>query len=298
MVNVQSKPKRNSRSRRRRNARSSGTTNIVMSQRKNDFNDKTWWLVDTNPIGGEEMISRQGASPLIKRCMSTHGWSETKARKVLNAYRQFLSLKKETKDWHDDNILSPCYLVEQMWRSHILDVVNYCHDMMLLCGHVLGYNPDGALDHVEKQRRDETTHAKLLERFGSQYDKEMWGFSSSSSRQMIQRVQKDHKMSSSRQIQRAQKEQNMSSKFMIYVKFHDKTMSFWVKSTDTIGHVKDAIQQKRNISSHLQRLTYGFKSLDDARTLDDCNITKECTLHLCRIYSKTTNRSYRCKLIE
>lgn len=114
---------------------------------------------------------------------------------------------------------------------------------------------------------------------------------------MIQRV-KDHKMSSSRQIQKAQREQKMSSKFQIYVKYHDKTMTFWVRATDTIGRVKDAIQQKRNIPSHLQRLTYGFESLDDAKTLDDCNITKECTLHLCRIYSNTSNRSYRCKLVE
>lgn len=185
-----------------------------------------------------------------------------------------------------------------MWRSHILDVVNYCHDMMLLCGHVLGYNPDRALNHVEKQRRDETTHAKLFERFGSEYDKAIWGFSPTSRQQMIQRVQKDYKMSSSRQIQKAHKEQSMSSKFQIHVKYHDKTMMFWVKSTDTIGRVKDAIQQKRSIPSHLQRLTYGFKSLKDERTLDDCNITKECTLHLCRIYSKTTNRSYRHKFVE
>jgi hypothetical protein len=142
-----------------------------MSQRKNYFNDKTWWLVDTNPIGGEEMMSRQGATPLVKRCMRTHGWNESKARKVLNAYRQFLSLKKEMKDWD----LSPCYLVDQMWRSHILDVVNYCHDMMLLCGHVVGYNPDRALDHVEKQRRDETTQpnsssvlaVSMTKRFGA-----------------------------------------------------------------------------------------------------------------------------------
>jgi hypothetical protein len=271
----------------------------MMSQRKNDFNDKTWWLVDINPIGGEEMISRQGATALVKRCMRAYCWNESKARKVLNAYRQFLSLKKETKDWND-NILSPCYLVDQMWQIHILDVVNYCHDMMLLCGHVVGYNPDCALDHVEKQKREETTHA-LLERFGSEYDKEMWCFSSSSSnsRQMIQRVQKDHKMSSSRQIQRAQKEQKkMSSKFQIYVKYHDKTMTFWVRANDTIGRVKDAIQQKRDIPSHLQRLTYGFKALTDERTLDDCNITKECTLHLCRIYSKTSNRSYRCNFNE
>ena len=58
---------------------------ILMTQRENDFNDKTWWMVDINPIGGDDMSSRQGATPLVKRCMRTYGWDEVKARKVLNA---------------------------------------------------------------------------------------------------------------------------------------------------------------------------------------------------------------------
>ena len=63
-----------------------------------------------------------------------------------------------------------------MWHCHILDVVNYCHDMMLLCGHVVGHNPDGALDFVGKQKRDETTLAALKEHFES-YDEEVWNYS-------------------------------------------------------------------------------------------------------------------------
>jgi ubiquitin len=148
---------------------------ILMTQRENDFNDKTWWMVDINPIGGEDMSSRQGATALVKRCMRTYGWDEVKTRKVLNAYRQFITLKKEHEDW-DAEILSPCYLVDQMWHSHILDVVNYCHDMMLLCGRVVGHAPDGALDYAAKQQRDETTREALQERFGS-YDEEVWDYS-------------------------------------------------------------------------------------------------------------------------
>ena len=145
---------------------------MLVPPRNNDFNAKTWWMVDLDPV---EETSLQGASALVKRCMRTYGWDETKARKVLAAYRQFLVLKKELKDWNAQ-ILSPCYLVDQMWHSHILDVVNYCHDMMLLCGHVVGHNPDGALDFVGKHERDETTIAALKEHFG-RYDEEVWNFS-------------------------------------------------------------------------------------------------------------------------
>ena len=145
---------------------------ILVSPRESDFNETTWWMVDLNSIVEG---SSQGASALVKRCMRTYGWDETKARKVLAAYRQFLVLKKELKDWNAE-ILSPCYLVDQMWHCHILDVVNYCHDMMLLCGHVVGHNPDGALDYAAKQKRDATTLAALKEHFES-YDEAMWNFS-------------------------------------------------------------------------------------------------------------------------
>ena len=145
---------------------------MLVPPREDDFNETTWWMVDLNSIVEG---SSQGASALVKRCMRTYGWDETKGRKVLAAYRQFIILKKELKDWNAE-ILSPCYLVDQMWHSHILDVVNYCHDMMLLCGHVVGHNPDGALDFVGKQKRDETTLAALKEHFG-RYDEEVWNFS-------------------------------------------------------------------------------------------------------------------------
>eukprot|EP00984_Skeletonema_dohrnii_P018540 scaffold8681_cov96-Skeletonema_dohrnii-CCMP3373.AAC.5 len=145
---------------------------ILVPSREDDFNERTWWMVDLTPIGSS---SSQGASALVKRCMRMHGWDEAKARKVLSSYRQFIALKKNLQDWNAE-ILSPCYLVDQMWHCHILDVVNYCHDMMLLCGHVVGHNPDGALDTAAKQKRDDTTRASLEEHFGS-YDKEVWDYS-------------------------------------------------------------------------------------------------------------------------
>mmetsp|Transcript_3269 Transcript_3269/g.5457 ORF Transcript_3269/g.5457 Transcript_3269/m.5457 type:complete len:135 (+) Transcript_3269:80-484(+) len=46
---------------------------ILVPSRENDFNMKTWWMVDLVPV---EESSLQGASALVKRCMRIHGWDE------------------------------------------------------------------------------------------------------------------------------------------------------------------------------------------------------------------------------
>ena len=61
---------------------------------------------------------------------------------------------------------------DQMWHQHILDVVNYYHDMMLLCGRVIGHNPDGAM--AGKAERDEATKNALEQRFPD-YERDIWG---------------------------------------------------------------------------------------------------------------------------
>jgi small ubiquitin-related modifier len=106
--------------------------------------------------------------------MRVYYWNEEKARKVLKAYRQFLFLKKHYGDW-DATMLSPSLLVDQMWHQHILDVVNYCHDMMLLCGRLIGHNPDGAADAEGKIARDRRTREGLDRHFEGEYEKEIWG---------------------------------------------------------------------------------------------------------------------------
>jgi small ubiquitin-related modifier len=109
----------------------------------------------------------------VARCQREYLWDEAKCRRVLNAYRQFLELKKTFEDW-DATILSPSQVVDQMWHQHLLDVTNYCHDTILLCGHVVGHNPDGALDGPAKAARTKTTRDALFENFGSDYNKKMW----------------------------------------------------------------------------------------------------------------------------
>mmetsp|Transcript_33010 Transcript_33010/g.69478 ORF Transcript_33010/g.69478 Transcript_33010/m.69478 type:complete len:413 (-) Transcript_33010:151-1389(-) len=151
--------------------RSTETTDTIMSSRQNDFSERSWWMVDVDSYD-EEGSSNQGATALVKRCMRAHDWDLAKTRKILSAYKQFLALKKTLGDW-DATLLSPCLLVDQMWHQHILDNFNYYHDVMLLCGHFVGHNPDGALDLDGKVRRDRFTRECLRQHFGS-YDTDVW----------------------------------------------------------------------------------------------------------------------------
>ena len=145
---------------------------IQIAARDNSVSADRWWMVDLH-YARANRGDRQGASYLVRRCMETHGWPESKARRVLKAYRQFLALKQATQDW-DATRLSPPLLVDKMWHAHILDVVNYVHDMMLLCGHVVGHNPDGALDEEAKAERIQATRAALLGRFAEECDADIW----------------------------------------------------------------------------------------------------------------------------
>jgi hypothetical protein len=138
-------------------------TQVSVFSRPSDFNETTWDIIDLE----HRPHLTQGATPLVARCMRVYNWPESQARKIVKAYRQFLVLKKIKEDWNAE-ILSPSAEVGLMWHQHILDVVNYSHDCMLLCGHVVGHNADGGVNDSAQAERRRLTRAALTEHFGAE----------------------------------------------------------------------------------------------------------------------------------
>ena len=62
--------------------------------------------------------------------------------------------------------------------------------------------------------------------------------------------------------------------------FSGKTSKLDVEASVPLSEVKAEIQEKEGITTHLQRLVFKSKALDDERTLSDYNIQEGSTLHL------------------
>ena len=67
----------------------------------------------------------------------------------------------------------------------------------------------------------------------------------------------------------------------IFVKTQNgKNMAIDVEPEDTVGKLKEKIQEKEEVPVDQQRLVYGGKQLDDEATLQSYDIKNESTIHL------------------
>ena len=144
------------------------------------------WLPDSRGLNKEEKIEKwwevnrkhdppltRGATPLVERCMRTHGMSEMFAKRVLKGYRQFMELKSVMNDWQGQK-LSPPIPIQQMWEQHLIDNLNYTDDCFLLFGRVIGNDPDATLDVRSTRDRINTTKIAFQARYGDDLDPEVW----------------------------------------------------------------------------------------------------------------------------
>jgi len=68
--------------------------------------------------------------------------------------------------------------------------------------------------------------------------------------------------------------------YQIFYKIQGATRTLDVAPADTIEDVKARIQAKEGIPIDEQRLIFQCRQLEDSRTVSDCNIEKESTLHV------------------
>jgi len=141
------------------------------SDNREGLTAESWWAVDIS----QEPRLTVGATPLVRRCMRTHGWTLEFALRVLEGYKTFLTIKQTFADW-DATRYAPPIPVDRMWREHLVDNKNYAKDCELLFGRVMYHDPDESLDAGTHDDHIGNTKTTLIAHFGDDYDREVWNF--------------------------------------------------------------------------------------------------------------------------
>ncbi|CAB9527970.1 expressed unknown protein [Seminavis robusta] len=153
------------------------TRPALLPDRPEAFTACSWWLVDRE----HEPPLTQGATALSNKFIEQYpGWDPKNVRRILKAYKQYLQLVVQTQDWRGAKLCPP-KLVQRIWSIHRQDVVSYCQDCMLLCGVVVGNNPDdnersSTTQQSQRKQRQDFTLQTLKEKYGSDYDEHIWNF--------------------------------------------------------------------------------------------------------------------------
>lgn len=150
-----------------------------------EMNAITWWEIDrSHPPGALWM----GATPLFEVCVETYGWTEDLARRVLNGYRQFLTLQRRVGS---AKVVEPSNIIDMMWVQHFSSR-NYENDCLVLCGESIPRDGYARLDHVARAKRIEATQQLLRALFPNDLDEEIWSFGDHSMNSLILKGKVEH----------------------------------------------------------------------------------------------------------
>ena len=128
----------------------------------------------------ENEVPLKGAALIVKSFLHNHSRIDLdQALNILDAYKQFITVKKEAKDWNGEK-LSPCFLVSNMMELHS-EMPEYEDDMKLLCGQVIHWEDEASYDEDEDAKafcaelalREQATIDAIQQRFGK-VDESVW----------------------------------------------------------------------------------------------------------------------------
>ena len=114
-----------------------------------------------------------GGAALARRVERVLG--RTDAERAIDAYQQFMELKKNLEDF-DAQVLSPPAAIDKVWHLHVLDTRAYAADCQSLCGRMIHHDIDGGQDAAARDKRIASTKMALRARFGDSFDAKMWRF--------------------------------------------------------------------------------------------------------------------------
>ena len=116
----------------------------------------------------------QNSDALVKFALDEWYWEDDHAKGTVIAYKQFLILKREVKDW--ENELLPCDSVVEMIQQHQKHTsLDFTNDLKLLCGRDFE-GRDIVIDRKENNiNRQRMTLEAMKQRFGAEFNEEIWG---------------------------------------------------------------------------------------------------------------------------
>ena len=199
--------------------------------------------------------------------------SPQKATVYSAEYLRFMYLKAACDVEGIRSILAPSPAIDELWHQHLLDTKSYkmLENVLLPNGGFIHHNPfedeqDGYPERLE--------YTRLLyqDRFLAEPPKHIWGRGAKIQDEGNDRIE-------------SYSEPSVSSNGFPYITIFVKTLTntlITIKCyrSDKMIVIKERIMRRTGYPIDSQRLIFAGKQLEDDRTLEDYNISEECTLHV------------------